>query len=597
MDPAGVPDRKIIERGEPEGCHTPVSASFRLGAGNGEWPGTNRGRYVSPNVVYFFAFCCEQAHRGRIMRIRETSISAAFFGLFVFIGQAAEPGIHEAFDVKCGTPLVLEMLGKRGKIASARLDLHCSAVSRQGRFRAHYDTSGSHAPDLTDLDMNGVPDWVDSTLAYLEYAWAVQIDQMGFNPPKSDNGLGGGSEIDVYIRNMGIGGPYGVVWPDDPFGNTSSAYIILDNDYSEDHYLTKGYAALRVTTAHEFFHVIQFGYRNSPESLIWWMEQTATWMEDHIWDDVNDYLAYLVYFFQGAKTEPLDSNKGLFKYGAVIWPMYLSNRFGDNIIREAWEALALAENPRIGVLDAVIPGGLNAALNEFGVWNYFTNYRAGNGHFYPDGPLFDSLIGMDISAGAHPAEDILSTKNLTSNYIELLFLGGWGERDALRIRTAVESDRSHENSLIFYNGPYDYRIHRLTQPETVFPLERPWNRAILVTTCVNPSPANGQFQFRAEWDTAVTVEEAHPSALAVRGAVPNPFNSLTTIAFTLPAGGNVRVVAYNVHGQKVADLFSGVLSAGEKRILWKPDNLSGGVYFVHVVTPFGSHTSKALYLK
>ena len=39
--------------------------------------------------------------------------------------------------------------------------------------------------------------------------------------------------------------------------------------------------ALRVTLAHEFFHVVQFGYYQGLDGS-WWQEATATWMEDVI---------------------------------------------------------------------------------------------------------------------------------------------------------------------------------------------------------------------------------------------------------------------------------------------------------------------------
>ena len=121
---------------------------------------------------------------------------------------------------------------------------------------------------------------------------------------------------------------------------------------------------------------------------------------------------------------------------------------------------------------------------------------------------------------------------------------------------------------------------------------------MLVSTCTNTfltrmdssgSPRNGA--------RLHGVAERPLSAFAVTGVYPNPFNPATTIRFTLPREGRVTVKAYNVTGQKVADLFDGVLSAGEKNILWKPSGLSGGVYFVTVATASGTRTAKVLLLK
>ena len=134
-----------------------------------------------------------------------------------------------------------------------------SILSPERHFRVHYDTTGANAPSLTDLDHNTIPDYIDSTLAFLEYAWDLEVNALGYHPPKSDNGAGGGDEIDVYIQELGNGN-YGITYPDQESNGTSSGYIILDNNYSGNQYYSKGLDGLKVTSAHEFFHVIQFGY-------------------------------------------------------------------------------------------------------------------------------------------------------------------------------------------------------------------------------------------------------------------------------------------------------------------------------------------------
>ncbi|MHB9027604.1 MAG: MXAN_6640 family putative metalloprotease, partial [Candidatus Latescibacterota bacterium] len=475
------------------------------------------------------------------MSVRGLYITVAVAVCFVGFGYAAGFDTSAGPDIKCGTPAVLELLGKRGKIASYRMDnLACSALSAQKHFRVHYDTTGYHAPLKADMNRNNVPDFIDSTLVYVEHAWDIQVNQLGYRPPKSDGGAGGGDEIDIYVRNFGSGG-YAVTYPDRMDNGTSSAYIIIDNDYQETQYGSKGYAALRVTTAHEFFHGIQFGY-TANMSLIWWMEQSATWMEDRIWNDVNDYMTYLQYFFPNASKYSLDSGSiaGNFMYGAVVWPMYLANRFGDKVVRDGWEVFAGSSNYKLSGLDPIIPGGLNAALNEFGVWNYFTRERAVDGWFYPDAHLFQHTMNMDLSAAANPARDSLLTRNFTSSYIEFLFLGGWNGKDALQVQSSTENGRIHENSLILYNTPSDFRIHRFTQQDATIPLEKSWNRAILVTTCVNPVDPGGRFRFSADWTPFSGVESQPQYAFSVRDAVPNPFNPATTIRFVLPGKGNVQ---------------------------------------------------------
>ena len=61
---------------------------------------------------------------------------------------------------------------------------------------------------------------------------------------------------------------------------------------------------------------------------------------------------------------------------------------------------------------------------------------------------------------------------------------------------------------------------------------------------------------------------------------PNPFNSSTTIRFTLPKPEHVSLRTYNLTGQQMATLADEVRSAGEHQVQWQTEGLPGGVYLV-----------------
>jgi len=63
---------------------------------------------------------------------------------------------------------------------------------------------------------------------------------------------------------------------------------------------------------------------------------------------------------------------------------------------------------------------------------------------------------------------------------------------------------------------------------------------------------------------------------------PNPFSSVTSIPFTLEAPGHVTLSVYNVLGQKVDELLSGVRPSGEYVIEFNSTDLPGGIYFYHL---------------
>ncbi|MFC1485984.1 MXAN_6640 family putative metalloprotease, partial [Candidatus Latescibacterota bacterium] len=278
--------------------------------------------------------------------------------------------------VKCGTPYILEEQANGvAKIAAfyRTSGMQHFALSAEGHFRVHYNTTGIDTVDVTDLSGNGVPDYVDSALVYLEYAYDLIVDGLRFDPPLPDGDLGGGPETDVYLRNLSgvYGQTFSVLSMRD--GNSSPAYFEVDNDFSESIYASNGLDALKVTTAHEFFHAVQFRlYCNL--DLNWWQEHSAVWMEDYVWDEVNDYFAYLKYFFTyqniasdgkiiwDARNMPLDSRNGTFEYGAAIWAFYLAKRFDPGIIKTIWDNQAAIGSHSINDFEGSIPGGLMLEL-------------------------------------------------------------------------------------------------------------------------------------------------------------------------------------------------------------------------------------------
>lgn len=84
--------------------------------------------------------------------------------------------------------------------------------------------------------------------------------------------------------------------------------------------------------------------------------------------------------------------------------------------------------------------------------------------------------------------------------------------------------------------------------------------------------------------------------------VPNPFNPKTTVKFALPARGEATVKVFNLRGELVRTLHSGVLDAGEHPFVWNgTDNdgrsVSSGVYLVNAITEGFNGTKKAVLVK
>jgi len=78
---------------------------------------------------------------------------------------------------------------------------------------------------------------------------------------------------------------------------------------------------------------------------------------------------------------------------------------------------------------------------------------------------------------------------------------------------------------------------------------------------------------------------------------PNPFNPTTTFKFAIESAGQVDLSVYNVVGQKVSTVVSGVLDAGQHEITWNAEQYSSGVYFYRLTTPTNTETRKMMLLK
>ncbi|MEE9553163.1 MAG: T9SS type A sorting domain-containing protein [candidate division Zixibacteria bacterium] len=70
-----------------------------------------------------------------------------------------------------------------------------------------------------------------------------------------------------------------------------------------------------------------------------------------------------------------------------------------------------------------------------------------------------------------------------------------------------------------------------------------------------------------------------PTGFSLSQNYPNPFNTATVIEYSLPTDGYSIIEVYNIIGQKVETLVSGMDDKGHKSIIWDANDLSSGVYF------------------
>jgi hypothetical protein len=208
-------------------------------------------------------------------------------------------------------------------------------------FVLHYATNGNSAVPAQDAGGNGIPDFIDVAAESLEAVWQREVGQLGYPAPKGTPA----QKFHIYYKNLPY---YGYAMPTNvellatsPVAQgTASAFIVIENDFygfppnDEDvtgQEVIRG-GALKVTQAHEFMHAVQFNI--NVYGTGWLMESHATWAEDAVYDDINDWRWYIDRFL-ATPDFPLFSR---YLYGAAFFQNWVSEQRGVDVMRQIWFA-------------------------------------------------------------------------------------------------------------------------------------------------------------------------------------------------------------------------------------------------------------------
>lgn len=97
--------------------------------------------------------------------------------------------------------------------------------------------------------------------------------------------------------------------------------------------------------------------------------------------------------------------------------------------------------------------------------------------------------------------------------------------------------------------------------------------------------------------TGIKSENQSPYSYQLEQNYPNPFNPSTNIRFSLAAASNVKLIVYNVLGQKVVTLIDRQMRAGVHSVHFNAINLASGVYFYGIETKNFKSYKKMILLK
>lgn len=354
--------------------------------------------------------------------------------IFICINLSLATADDEIYGAeKCGTSIIKNI--RNGNVKNNKLLFDFSrpsynvlpdtVSSPSGIFLIHFTKAGINAVSTTDKNSNGIPDYIDSVAYYFDLAYRTEVDTLGFPQYAADYNHGGTNQYDIYVEEMGIGTEtyygatnYDTLAPSDNRSSHFTSYIVIDNNFSATDstidnsgkkfrsYYTTGIEALKVTSAHEFNHALQFLCGDANADLF--NEMTSVYMETRVHPDVKDYLQYIKSLFNHFSQKFFgNGDDGSVGYSYAPLVQLMAMKYGDTFIRKVWQSI---DDGNMGyvALDKELQkenSSLNQLWMEFIPYLYYsnTNYNQEKhlhfSEFYPDYKKeYDTLYTSEITA-------------------------------------------------------------------------------------------------------------------------------------------------------------------------------------------------------
>jgi hypothetical protein len=314
---------------------------------------------------------------------------------------------------RCGTQLVAELTRRQMSWSDAALAVGDTLFhdTAGGRFRVAYQVDGLAAVDTTDTDRSGVPDYVELVGSAFERSWSVEVDSLGFPGPDLGDGR--------YFVSTIYRGSF--------FGQTVVNAAVPGGSYIEVRFRMDEFCAspsdppdcatnaLLATVAHEFKHAVQIGSGWSLGAVGSWIELDASWIEDVVFDDSNDYYRFLG-VANSPFTAPSQSLVATPSYQDCTWQHYLGESHGSGFMLEFADRIVATQfdrKPQLAYLDVATARGLDwvELWAGYTVANYLTAERAVEAQGFEEGAgyplsLTEPVASLPWNSGPRFLEDL-----------------------------------------------------------------------------------------------------------------------------------------------------------------------------------------------
>ncbi len=156
------------------------------------------------------------------------------------------------------------------------------------------------------------------------------------------------------------------------------------------------------------------------------------------------------------------------------------------------------------------------------------------------------------------------------------------------------AQRLPDGSTLICDGPAGKFFEVTSSGETVWEYTNPFSfttpqgesNEVFRATCYNLNDLNTGVEDDMYHESGST---GLPEAFTLNQNYPNPFNPTTSITYSLTKSANIELAVFNLQGQRIKTLMSGMQAAGDYEVTWDGTNENGmkvasGIYIYQLIT-------------
>jgi hypothetical protein len=467
-------------------------------------------------------------------------------------------------------------------------------LSLSGKFLLSYTRTGNDAVPSLDANTNNIPDYIEKAAQYADESYDYLVNERGFVDPVLP-----GVPYEIRFREINS---YGFTQ-----SQGATSFIVVHRNF-EDFPANNDpdgdqLGALKVTIAHEFKHAIQYATSRwqGNSGLTNWLEMDATMIEEVVYPEVDDYVNYLNVCASSACSVFRDPNRSTpGSYYHATWMLYFDLAIDDTFWVDVWDEIRVS--PQSVTMFSAIDQALRSRNLNFTreftrnhLWHAASGTNSISGYGFPDAALFpnpntrvialieDSTQVLEQEHQIYAAQ-YLSVSNLDRQFGEIIFQAEYegavmGAGILSYNQDGTWTERIEAGSAILDNG--FVRMTTGVQAQ---------NTDKLIAVLTNPGNS------RQNIDFSIFAREL-PQEITLAQNFPNPFNPSTTIPFTIPESGAVRLDIFDTTGRLIQTLVNGTLQPGFYDITFRGEGLASGVYLYRLSGPGANRIGKMLLLK